>query len=94
MKKMSGSTDVVNVKTAYVKKFRDSLGDLLGEEKVLLPGSATLADYKKNGHGDLEEGLRTTMRLGDVEILGRPEDAPKEVAVDEDYAYGPPSLGF
>ena len=79
--------------TEFVKKFVAKLGDLLHEE-VLKPGGkgrfrvlkATIGDCKKKGHGDhLEEGIWTRMRLGDLELIGSPADAPDEAAVHENY---------
>ena len=79
MKKMG---DVVNGKAVFMKKFVAELGDLCKEE-VLKP--CLVLGNPVQGQGDLEEGIRTTMRLGDLELIGPPENAPEEAAVNEDY---------
>ena len=65
--------------------------DCLREESVFKPGTASLQDHMKNGHGELEEGVRTTMKIGDWQGL-RPGDwqglARVESSVDiKDYEY-------
>jgi hypothetical protein len=82
---MSNSSLVT--KAADMEKFRASLGQLLEETDELKPSKATLTDYVKNGQGDLEEGVQTTMKLGDLEVFGRPEDAPEVDAVERFYEH-------
>ena len=77
-------TDCSQMKRAeHLKKFQTFVGDLI--KVAMKPGTATLADYVEKGQGDLAEGIRTSMRLGDLEIFI--EDAPDEVAVEEDYEH-------
>ncbi len=73
-------------RSEFLKKFHEEIAHLLAE-KVFKPGTASLQDHIGNGHGDLAEGIRTTMKIGDLELLGIPEDSPEESAVDADYAY-------
>ena len=73
-------------RSEFLKKFQEEIAGLL-EERVFKPGTASLEDHIRNGHGDLAEGIRTTMKIGDLELLGIPEDSPEESSVDEDYAY-------
>jgi len=87
LKKMSSLTTHANITKVEQQKKFEKMMDELRKLPEFEPGSATLADYMKNGHGDLDEGIRTTMRLGDLNILGRPEDAPEETVVAEDYAH-------
>ena len=79
MKKMSG-------KIEFQQKFQDELAGLF-KNGAFQPGTASLQHHMKNGHGDLEEGIRTTMKIGDFQMFGRPEDAPEESSVNADYAY-------
>lgn len=65
-------------------KFQEEIAGLLAEG-VFKPGVASLQDYIKNGRGDLAEGIRTTMKIGDLELFG--EDTPDEASVDVDYAH-------
>ena len=73
-------------RSEFLKKFQEEIAGLL-EERVFKPGTASLQDHIGNGHGDLAEGIRTTMKIGDLELLGIPEDSPEESSVDADYAY-------
>ena len=73
-------------KIEFQEKFKKEVAALF-EEKVFKPGDASLQDHVKNGHGDLAEGIRTTMKIGDLQLLGGPGDAPGERSVEEDYAY-------
>ena len=70
----------------FLKKFEEEIASLR-EEKVFKPGTASLEDHIRNGQGDLAEGIRTTMKIGDLELLGIPEDSPDESSVDVDDAY-------
>ena len=76
----------MNQGSAFQKKFLEEIAGLL-EEDVFKPGTASLQDHIGNGKGDMAEGIRTTMKIGDLELLGNPEDSPEESAVDADYAY-------
>ena len=62
-------------KRAFQKKFHEEIASLL-EEGAFQPGSASLQDHIDNGHGDMAEGIRTTMKIGDLELMGSPEDSP------------------
>ena len=73
-------------KTAFQKKFNEEVAELL-PEAVFQPGTASLDDHMKSGSGDLAEGIRSTMKLGDLQLFGAPSDAPEESAVSEDYKY-------
>ena len=73
-------------KTAFQKKFNEEVAELL-PEAVFQPGTTSLNDHMKSGSGDLAEGIRSTMKLGDLQIFGAPADAPEESAVSEDYKY-------
>ena len=73
-------------RSAFLKKFQEEIAGLL-EEEVFKPGTASLQDHIRNGHGDLAEGIRTIMKIGDLELLGIPEDSPDESSVDVDYAH-------
>lgn len=70
--------------TEHLKKFHTLLDELRATDKIKT-GTATLADYAQTGQGDLAEGIRTTMGLGDIDFAGSAEDAPDEMAVAEDY---------
>ena len=70
----------------FLEKFRGEIADL-HDEMVFKPGTASLQDHIGNGRGDLAEGIRTTMKIGDLELVGIPEDSPEESSVDADYAY-------
>ena len=71
-----------------MKKFREEV-EVAGllEEEAFQPSSASLSDHIQNGHGDLVEGIRTTMKIGDWELFGAPEDWPEESSVEADYLY-------
>ena len=71
----------------FPKKFEEEIADLLAAENVLKPGTASLQEYISKGHGDLDEGVRTTMRIGDLELVGAPDNAPGENLVTIDYCY-------
>ena len=73
-------------RSEFLKKFREEIAGLL-EETVFKPGAASLQDHIQKGHGDLAEGIRSTMKIGDLELVGIPEDSPEESSVDADYAY-------
>ena len=73
-------------RSEFLKEFEEEIAGLL-EERAFQPGTASLQDHIRNGHGDLAEGLRTIMKIGDLELLGSPEDSPVESSVDADYAY-------
>ena len=73
-------------KKEFVNDFQKDIVDLLGT-KVFQPGTESLQDLLKKGHGDLEEGIRTTMKIGDFELMGDPEDAPEESSVLADHEY-------
>ena len=73
-------------KKQFLMGFQEEITDILGE-KVFQPGNESLADYISRGHGDLAEGIRTTMKIGDLELFGAPEDAPEESSVKADFAY-------
>ena len=70
----------------FLKKFGEEI-NCLQCEGVFKPGTASLQDYITKGHGDQEEGIRTTMRIGDLELVATPEDAPDESAVDADFGF-------
>ena len=72
-------------KLAYWTNFQECTKELRHEFDAFTCGTATLEEYTQRGQGNLEEGIRTTMRLGDLEIWGRAEDAPDEETVEEDY---------
>ena len=71
-------------KTAFQKKFSEEVAELL---PAFQPGTASLNDHMKSGSGDLAEGIRSTMKLGDLQLFGAPADAPEESSVSEDYKY-------
>ena len=73
-------------RSKFLKKFQEEIASLL-EEAAFKPGTASLQDHIGKGHGNLAEGIRTTMKIGDLELLGIPEDSPDESSVDADYAY-------
>ena len=73
-------------RSEFQKKFQEEIAGLL-EESVFKPGTASLQDHIGNGHGDLAEGIRTTMKIGDLELLGSSQDAPDESTVETDYKY-------
>jgi hypothetical protein len=79
--KMAG---MESVKAEFQKKFNEEVQEIL-DEAAFQPGTLTLNDHLKNG--DLEEGIRSTMKLGDLKLFGAPADAPDERGVSEDYAY-------
>jgi len=73
-------------KSGFVQKFREEIASLL-EVPVFKPGTASLQDHIDKGYGDLAEGIRTTMKIGDLSLVGLPEDSPEEGAVHNDYGY-------
>ena len=81
--------EFLKVRSKFAKKFQEEITEpLLSEEdSVFKPSFASLQDHIKNGNGSLDEGIRTTMKIGDLEVFGAPEDAPDESAVDAAYAY-------
>jgi len=79
-------TKKMDPKMAFLKRFAEETS-CLQNEGVFKPGTTSLQDYIAKGHGDLEEGIRTTMRIGDLELLSTPEDSPDESAVDADFEF-------
>ena len=73
-------------RSEFQRKFQEEIAGLL-EEDVFKPGTASLQDHIGKGHGNLAEGIRTTMKIGDLALLGIPADSPDESSVDADYAY-------
>jgi len=71
---------------AFAKSFNDEVAELLtGAE--FQPGTASLNDHLQSGSGDLSEGIRCLMKVGDLQLFGAPVDAPDESTVGEDYAF-------
>ena len=73
-------------RSEFQRKFQEEIAGLL-EEDVFKPGTASLHDHRDKGHGDLAEGIRTTMKIGDLELFGTPGDSPEESSVIADYEY-------
>ena len=59
----------------------------LQEESVFTPGTASVEDHMKNGHGNLTEGITTQMKIGDLQWLAGPDDCPEESSVQADYEH-------
>jgi hypothetical protein len=74
------------LKITFQQEFAEDVAPLF-EEQVFKPGTASLHDYMMRGFGDIAEGIRTTMKIGDLQLFGSPGDAPEETSVAEDYAY-------
>ena len=75
-----------NKRTEFRKNFHEEVASVLADG-VFTPSTASLQDHIGKGHGDLLEGIRTNMKIGDLELFGAPEDAPEESSVDADFAY-------
>ena len=83
---MDQTAQKMDRKKEFVNNFQKDIVDLLGT-KVFQPGTESLQDHLGKGHGDLDEGIRTTMKIGDLELMGTPEDAPEESSVQADFEY-------
>ncbi len=73
-------------RSEFLKKFQAEIAPLL-LESVFKPGTASLHDHRDKGHGDLAEGIRTTMKIGDLELFGTPGVSPEESSVIADYEH-------
>ena len=69
----------------FLDKFQEDIASLLSES-VFKPGTASLHDHRDKGRGDLAEGIRTTMKIGDLELF-TPGDSPEESSVIADYEH-------
>ena len=52
----------------FLKNFEEEITSLY-EESVFTSGTASLQEYISKGCGELAEGIRTTMKIGDLELL-------------------------
>ena len=74
-------------RSEYLRNFEEEIAPLIKEESAFKPSTATLQEYISKGRGDLDEGIRTSMRIGDLEVVGAPDEAPAENLVLQDYCY-------
>ena len=72
-------------KNEFMKKFHEEVSCIIQEKAVFRAGLTSFKDYMDRGHGDLVEGIRTTMRIGVLELFGTVEDTPLESTVQGDY---------
>ena len=85
VKKMAGQSKM-DPKSEFQKKFHEEIA-LLRNADAFKFSTASLQDLLLRGYGDLAEGIRTTMKIGDLELFGAPEESPDESSVIADYEH-------
>ena len=74
-------------KIKFQEMFQKEVAALLDND-AFKPSTTTLQEHAKDFGDDIAEGIRTTMKIGDLQLFsGSPEDVPDENSVNEDYAY-------
>ena len=73
----------------YLRNFEEEIAPLIKDESVFKPSTASLQEYRSiaKGRGDLDEGIWTHMKIGDLNVVGDPDEAPPENLVLQDYYY-------
>ena len=75
-------------RSEYLRNFEEEIAPLI-EESAFKPSTATLQEYHSiaKGRGDLDEGIWTSMKIGDIDVVGAPGEAPPENLVQQDYDF-------